>query len=124
MVELAVRLANKLVIPAGRAGGEPQDEANVLVVEGPQRRRVTEQGVDVGRVEQAGTGIVQGNGRRTGLASEDGQDSRVQVALWIWLSASDRQPGKGKREGLTLGAKWKPKRWHRTTCLVGDVTAK
>jgi hypothetical protein len=122
MVELAVRLTNKLVVPAGRAGGEPQDEADVLIVEGPQRRRVSEQGVNVGRVEQAGTGIIEWNCRRTCLASEDGEDSRVQVTL-LGLPVSLRQI-KMEKECLTFGAKWKPKRWHRTTCLVGEVTAK
>jgi hypothetical protein len=82
MVELRVRLADKLVVAARSTRGEPQNEADVAVVERPHGIGVAKQRVHIGRVEERGAGIVEGNGEAfLGLAAEDGEKDRVEVAL-------------------------------------------
>jgi len=83
MVQLGVRLADKLVVSAGSARGQPQDESDVAIVKRPHGVRVAQQGMDVGSVEETGSSIVERDGETLlGLAAEDGKQNRIEIALW------------------------------------------
>ena len=83
MIKLGIGLANKLVITAGCACGQPQDEADITVVKGPHHSRVAQDRMHVGRIEEAGACVVEGNRQPLGwLAAENRQDSRIQVTLY------------------------------------------
>lgn len=87
MILVRIRLSNNLVQSLGRTRIQPQERPYVNVIKRPERRMLSKQGMDVSRVEQACTGIVQGHSQfTTGLPTQDGEKDRAEVSLFVVCS--------------------------------------
>lgn len=84
MILLRIRFSDDLIQSFGGARVQPQKRPYVDVVKCPERRVVPKPGMDVSRVEQACTCIVQGDSQlTTGFTAQNGEQDRTEVSLFF-----------------------------------------